>query len=388
MHNYLILISVFLSAFLVTFMVIPNIIEIAQSKGLCDEPNSRSSHKKSTASLGGIGIFFGFTISLFFWLDTVGETLKYMVCAGIIMISIGLKDDIIGLSPRTKFIGQIVSLSILISFANLVIPSLLGVLGITNYWEIFHIPLTLFLMLLLVNGMNLIDGINGLASGITLIISLFFGVWFYLVGMIEFSLIAISLAGAVMGFLYYNITPAKIFLGDTGSLFIGLIVAVLSIQFLIVHQQPETLDYSFENAPVILFAILIIPIFDTIRVFFVRLRKGKSPFLPDRNHLYHMLVDMDLSHMQATGVLMLVNMLFFILAYSIRPIAMIEIQFIILIIVAMAFSKILTVSLSLHKKKKQEARLLFIEKKQEAHFASIRKRKDQKITSSKEEIKI
>ncbi|MEI6409463.1 MAG: MraY family glycosyltransferase, partial [Bacteroidota bacterium] len=152
-----------------------------------------------------------------------------------------------------------------------------------------------------------------------LLACLAWGAWFQAVGSYAFAMVAVSLAGAIIAFLKFNFTPAKIFMGDTGSLMIGTVCSILSIQYIeMSHELPKESPLSFSAAPAITIAILILPLFDTMRVFFRRMLAGRSPFHPDRTHIHHMLLDCGFSHMQSTGILITVNLMFIILAVSLN----------------------------------------------------------------------
>jgi UDP-N-acetylmuramyl pentapeptide phosphotransferase/UDP-N-acetylglucosamine-1-phosphate transferase len=168
----------------------------------------------------------------------------------------------------------------------------------------------MFTILVIINAFNLIDGINGLTGSLATLISITLGTWFFLVDRADLAIIAFSLAGATIAFLKYNITPARIFMGDTGSMLIGLISAILVIEFIEIHTEIQGSPYAFTSVPAVAIGILILPLFDTFRVFILRIFRKRSPLSPDRSHIHHLLLDSGLSHMQATSVLVLVNLAF------------------------------------------------------------------------------
>lgn len=305
----------FITAFMITYLAIPSIINVARVKHLFDEPGERTSHSSSVPTLGGLGIFAGLIFSVTFWTPfTVFNELQYILCALIIIFLIGAKDDIVPLTPKKKLIGQILAALILIFKADVKLTSLYGLFGIGGIPEMVSIPLTLFTIIVIINSVNLIDGINGLSGSIGVIVSMTLGYWFFQTNHIQLAVIAFALSGSLIAFLKYNFSPAKIFMGDTGSLIVGLIMAILAISFI---EMNKGLDhpYAFKSVPAVAFGILIIPLFDTLRVFTIRIKNGKSPLYPDRNHIHHLLLDLGLSHMQATGVLSLVNIAFISLVY-------------------------------------------------------------------------
>lgn len=311
-----IIILSFITAFLITFSAIPSIINIAKIKNLIDAPGERTSHSDLVPTLGGLGIFAGLIFSVTFWTPfEVFSELQYILCALIIIFLIGAKDDIIPLTPTKKFAGEILAAFILVFKADVKLTSMYGIFGITDIPDLVAIPLSMVTIILLINAVNLIDGINGLSGTIGIIISTTFGFWFYQTNSIELAVIAFALAGSLVAFLKYNYTPAKIFMGDTGSLLIGLVIAILSIKFIEVNKGLEH-PWAIRSVPSVAIGVMIIPIFDTLRVFTLRILNGRSPFSPDRNHIHHLLIDLNLTHMQATGVLAFFNVLFIVMVFS------------------------------------------------------------------------
>jgi len=326
----------FITAFLLTYFAIPSVINIAKVKHLCDDPDDRRSHTVSTPSLGGVAIFAGIIFSIILWtpFKHFGD-LQYILCAFVIIFLIGLKDDILPMSPYKKLYGEIFATLILIYKCDIRLTSLYGIFGITDLPYFASILLSTFTILVIINAINLIDGINGLAGSIGLLITLFFGFWFYEVNSLGLSIVAFSLAGSLLAFLNYNFTPAKIFMGDTGALLIGLVCAILSIKFIELHRVlPDQLgNFRFQAVPSVAIAILIIPLFDTIRVFTKRLIKGKSPLYPDRTHIHHLLLDRGFSHLQATGILVVTNIIFILIAYYFQNIGSL---FLLILIISIA----------------------------------------------------
>lgn len=311
----------FLTAFTLTYFAIPSIIGIAKEKHLFDEPNSRSSHTVKTPSLGGIAIFAGVIFSIVLWTPfREFGSLQYILCAFLIIFLIGAKDDISPMSPYKKMVAQILAASILIYKSNIQLNGLYGFLGFYNeLGEVFNTLFSLLVILVIINAFNLIDGINGLAGSIGALIAVTLGCWFFLIDRVEFAIVAFATVGAVIAFLKYNYTPAKIFMGDTGSLLIGIVCAILVVKFIDVNNQLETEHpYKFFSAPAVAIGIIIIPLFDTLRVFTTRIIRGHSPFQPDRRHIHHLLIDYGFTHMQATLLLVLINVLFIVFVFSLH----------------------------------------------------------------------
>jgi UDP-N-acetylmuramyl pentapeptide phosphotransferase/UDP-N-acetylglucosamine-1-phosphate transferase len=344
------IILAFLTAFALTYLAIPSIIHLAIKKNLMDEPGDRHSHHVSTPSLGGIAIFAGTLFSIIMWtpFEYFGD-LQYILCAFIIIFLIGAKDDIDPISPSKKFMGELFAAGILVFRANIKLTSLYGFFGVYEISEVASIILSLFTILVIINAFNLIDGINGLSGFLGVLITSLLGSWFYLTENIEIAVVAFALAGALVAFLKYNITPAQIFMGDTGALLLGLVCSILAIKFIELHKTLSDSLYSFNSAPSVAIAILIIPLFDTLRLFTLRAMEGKSPFHPDRKHIHHIMIDLGLTHMQATGVLFLTNILFILLAIMLQDIGNL---WLLVIILTIAFTMTLLASKLVERKKR------------------------------------
>jgi UDP-GlcNAc:undecaprenyl-phosphate GlcNAc-1-phosphate transferase len=271
----------FITAFLLVYLAIPSIINIAKVKHLYDVPDHRKSHDEAVPTLGGVAIFAGVIFSIILWtpFDVFGD-LQYILCSFIIIFLIGAKDDILPMSPYRKMLGQIFACFILVFKAQVKLTSLYGIFGVYAIPEIPSILLSMFTILVIINAFNLIDGINGLTGSLATLISITLGTWFFLVDRTDLAIIAFSLAGATIAFLRYNITPARIFMGDTGSMLIGLISAILVIEFIEIHAEIQGSPYAFTAVPAVAVGILILPLFDTLRVFVVGFQKENHLCIP------------------------------------------------------------------------------------------------------------
>jgi UDP-GlcNAc:undecaprenyl-phosphate/decaprenyl-phosphate GlcNAc-1-phosphate transferase len=305
-------------AFIITFFSIPVIIQVAKEKKLFDEPDERKVHKTVIPTLGGLGVFGGFIIALLMCTPpNLAGQLQFFVAAFVVIFFLGLKDDILVISASKKFIGQLIAAGIIIKFGGIQINNMGGFLGIHEIPNFAGIVLTIFTIIVITNSFNLIDGVDGLAGSLGLLTTLIFGTYFYLIGELAFSVMAFSLSGSLISFLIYNFSPAKIFMGDTGSLLLGLINSILVIKFInVAGMVGGTL--ALEAAPAIGFAILMIPLFDTLRVFALRILDRRSPFSPDRNHVHHFLLDLGFNHKQITITCLIANILFIAMAYFLR----------------------------------------------------------------------
>ena len=283
-----------------------------------DSPNSRSSHVKKTPTLGGVSFFYTLIFSLFFLriLDDSYTEAIYFIPGLTILFIVGLKDDLVVLSPMTKLIAQLGAVLFILSNQNFHITSLNGFLGIYEVPVYIYYIVGAFMMLTIINAYNLIDGIDGLASIVGIVILVIYTTIFYLTEEYFYVLISLSLNGSLIAFLSYNLSSKKkIFMGDTGSLIVGFIISALTLKFLALSPKSyNELPFLLENVPLIAISILIVPLFDTARVFTIRLANKKSPFSPDRNHTHHILIDsFNLSHKQASFVIGGFNLLFVIL---------------------------------------------------------------------------
>lgn len=288
-------------AFMITFLSIPVVIRIADQKKLFDEPDHRKLHRKPIASLGGIGIFGGFFLATLLAISThTNPEFQYFFAAILVMFFLGVKDDIMVLSATKKFLGQIIAAAILIHLGGLRILSMHGLFGLTEIPEAFSIALSYATIILVVNAYNLIDGVDGLAGSLGMLSASFFGAYFLLAGMTAYALFAFSLAGSLAAFLIFNYHPAKIFMGDCGSLLIGLVNSILAIKFISVADGSVLSSLPLPSAVALAIAVLMLPLMDTVRVFGLRILKGKSPFSPDRTHIHHLLLERGLNHKHIT----------------------------------------------------------------------------------------
>jgi UDP-N-acetylmuramyl pentapeptide phosphotransferase/UDP-N-acetylglucosamine-1-phosphate transferase len=313
----------FCLAFGISFFLVPSIVTIAKAKSLFDEPNHRTSHIHKTPTLGGLAIFNGVAISLLIFFDFSDfPKFQYTVAGLLIIFFTGFKDDIIGIDPLKKLIAQLIAVLITIIFGRIFITNLHGFLGI---WEInYHIGIlvTLVVIVGITNCFNLMDGIDGLAASLGMLVSLTFGTWFYLVGEYNWAIMAAALVGALLAFFYFNVYGKrnKIFMGDTGALLLGFIMAVMAIKFNELNISLQG-PWAMRAAPAVSIGIMMVPVYDTIRVFLTRILKNKYPFSPDKTHIHHYLLQLGLSHFQSTMVLVLASMCFIAISWYLRTLS-------------------------------------------------------------------
>lgn len=315
---------IFLTSLLMVCFSIPAIINLAFRKRLFDKPSElRKVHKRIVPNFGGIAIFtaFLFSCSLFIKSELLPE-LNILMAGGLILFMIGLNDDIVGLGPLKKFVVQFASALIIALAADIRITSLHGLLGYEALDYYTSVTLTVLFIVGIVNAFNLIDGIDSLAASLGTLVSLIYAYLFWNAGYLGWSYLSIALTGSLVGFLFFNVSPARIFMGDSGSLLLGFVCVVLSIKFIGVAES-NPVKFGTTNIEAgfgLVLAILIIPIFDTLRVFTLRVIRNRSPFKADNNHLHHRLLFLGLSHMQSTLVLVVVNILFVVMAVSFQNI--------------------------------------------------------------------
>lgn len=305
-----------LTAFGITYFSIPAIIRLSLVKRLYDMPDARKVHNSRIGALGGVGIFGGMLFSfVFFTFHLPNPALNSIIAALLVLFVTGVKDDIFPMVPYKKFLGQLVAVGIVTIQGGVRLQSLYGIWGIWGLPDWMSIALSAFFFLAIINSFNFIDGINGLAAGIGVVVTLTFAYWFFQMDETLFLILSLSLAGALLAFLPYNLVRAKIFMGDSGAMVLGFLSAVLTVYFIQVSAQFTPVIFENIEAMAFAFAILIVPIFDTLRVVFIRVVVlRRSPFAADRNHIHHALLDAGQSHFQAAITLYATNLFFIVLA--------------------------------------------------------------------------
>jgi len=297
------LIGALLMGFVINQFFSKKALIIAKRKELFAEVNHRSSHATPIPAFGGISLFVVFVCAA---LTMIGigssHTLGFVVLSAFILFMSGLKDDLMGTSARTKLLVQIGTAILVLINSELTVTHLSGFFGIGEITPIVGFILSLGFIVFVVNAFNLIDGIDGLAGSIAILAFSVFGTYHYVNGDTFLSLIMAAMVGALVSFLSWNFadTKRKMFMGDTGSLVIGFLLAVSAL--VIVAQQPVSPEVSFvpQNSVIFILSILVIPVLDTLRIIVIRLSNGQKPWVADRNHMHHLLLDKGLSHKQAT----------------------------------------------------------------------------------------
>ncbi|MBI9039395.1 MAG: undecaprenyl/decaprenyl-phosphate alpha-N-acetylglucosaminyl 1-phosphate transferase [Bacteroidales bacterium] len=331
--TFLMFSSIILS-FLITYISIPTIVSVAKTKHLVDEPSGRTSHNGSIPTLGGIAIFAGILISLLIFIDLrLFSSIQYITPGLLILFFIGLKDDILSISWKKKLLGQIIAALIVILLGDIRITNLHGFFGVYEIGYLLSVLLSLFIFIVIINCFNLIDGIDGLSAGMGIIASIVLGVWFFIINNNQYFILSFGITGSLLAYFYFNVFSKKnkIFMGDTGALIIGFLIAVLIIEFNEYNIGLNSI-YAIKSAPAVSIGILFVPLFDTLRVFIIRISRKKSPFHPDMEHLHHKLIKIGNSHFKATMILLGINILFIIIVYFLQGIGILKLTSIILIL--------------------------------------------------------
>lgn len=322
----------FLIALTVSLVVMPTIILLAKKTGAMDAPNARKVHKKPIPRIGGLGIYAGFMAAIIFvavkfGLD--GEPLKETVgllVSGSLIVALGLVDDYKNLSAKIKLLGQICAAAVLVLGFDVRIDFVTDPFGGYFYLEWFAIPATIFWLVGLTNTVNLIDGLDGLAAGVASIAS--FAIMLIALEQ-DFALVAVmtaALAGAAVGFLKYNFHPAEIFMGDTGSMFLGFMLAGISVTGAVKSVAAIAL--------VVPIFALGLPILDTTFAIVRRVRGGVPIFKPDKGHLHHRLLSVGFTQRQAVLLMYVISALFGLSAIALTAVSSQIAVLILLLVVA------------------------------------------------------
>ncbi len=336
--NYKFALLCFITAFVVTLITIPPIISLVKKYRLYDMPNSRKEHSAPIPTMGGIAIIAGMMTALFLWFPFSNAVPLISFFFSItVLFALGIMDDLKDLSAKYKFIVQ-AGLAALIALSGIRITSFDGLFGIYELPFTAQYTFTLLAIVGITNAFNLIDGIDGLAGGLGFMSLVILGMFLTMSGDVNTALVAFSLAGGILAFMYFNLNPARIFMGDTGSLVLGFVIAVLCIRLM--HINVFAPNPVLPHAPIFVLSIVLIPVFDTIRVFATRIWKGKSPFSADKTHIHHLLTNQGFSHGFATKLICFIHGFVLIEVYWLRGLKQ---EFILAILIA--FMLVVTVIL-------------------------------------------
>jgi len=302
------LLLAFGASMFITWYSVPKIVKVAKYRRLTDKPGKHKIHRNEIPTLGGIAIFGGFSFGLLLTAGGYMQSLAFFMAAVIMLFFIGLKDDLITVTPWKKIAVQVAGGLILFLFTDLRFTNLHGFLGISHIPAWFSFLLTIFLIVIIINSFNLIDGIDGLASSVGIVASTVFGIWFWLSGDTGFAIASAALTGSLIVFLRFNITDGryKIFMGDTGSLVIGFVLTIMAIRFNEINAGPSPF-IKLGASPSISIAILIVPLFDSLRVIIIRLIRHQSPMKADNRHIHHLLLRAGYTHKESTLLISMAN---------------------------------------------------------------------------------
>ena len=350
------LIIAFLVSLVLELIVIPRLLLISYKKKLFDEPGGRKLHNGSISRLGGATfmpiILFAIciTVTILLYIDPSIEILQipeigikqiflefaFLFSSLILLYFIGIKDDLIGASYRSKFAIQILC-GIFLVMSGIWLNNFNGLLGFGYIPSIVGYPLTVLIIVFIINSINLIDGIDGLASGLSIIAFAVLSFGFYQKGYLPFAIIAMSALGCLCAFFYYNVfgigsekmRRKRIFMGDTGSLAIGMLLSYLLIRYTMTIIIPEAGVVIYFPNPLIMFSVIIVPCFDAVCVAIGRIRRGLNPFKPDRSHLHHKFVRIGFSSHWALIIILAMSAIF--IALNFELIRFMQIKWILLI---------------------------------------------------------
>lgn len=361
---YFVLLTLIISA-TIGYIAIPRIVIIAKMKRLFDHPDARKVHTASIPRLGGLSFFpgamfsFAFVLGLRYYMgyelslaregNLIVELLM-MISGMLLLFFVGLADDIIGVNFKTKFVVQTFS-GFLMAISGLAIVNLDGLFGVTELPWVVSGVLTTLIVVFVVNAFNLIDGVDGLCSGTGTIILVVLGSWYLYMGEFVYSMFAFGMVGVVVVFFQYNVMGKrlKVFMGDTGSLTLGYMIIFLGLKFISVDTNTYPEVYHINSPIVLLLGLMFVPIFDTFRVFVNRIARRKSPFLPEKNHIHHKLLQLGFSHLQNTGVLLLTQICFFLLSILLSEVLDLNINIVLAVLILMGVLLNMIVNQRIHK---------------------------------------
>lgn len=310
---------IFAFSFFIAVLIIPSIIQIAKARRLYDDPEQTLKiHTGAIPRLGGVAIFLSFTLTLLLWgFSNPLLQINYLLAACTLLFVLGLNDDLTGLGHCAKFSMELIAALLLSIGGNIRLYSLHGLFNIYELSYCSSIALSVLVLVFLINAFNLIDGIDGLAAATGIMAHLAFAALFIYMQQGQLAAVSLSLAGALVGFLKFNLTPARIFMGDTGSLLTGLISAVMALKFIELSTNGGLKEpLSPPLTLMISLAIFILPVTDTLSVFITRLANGKSPFKGDLNHIHHKILRHGFTHLQSTAILILLNAVAILIAFA------------------------------------------------------------------------
>lgn len=312
MPSSLFLVALFLIACIATQWIFPNVLNVAFTKNIVDNPDARKLQRRPVPVLGGACVYFGTVMALCIanlFFDC--SDLFPIMCAMTIMLCVGIVDDIIDLSPSLRFFIEILVVAVALCPNDYMIDSLHGLWGINEISVYLAVPLAIVAGVGIINAINLVDGVDGLSTGYCMMASTLFGIMAALVKDWPMLIMAVIAVGALIPFFLHNVFGkyTKMFIGDGGTLFMGVMISVFVMNML--NSEPLYIEYVLKGMGLIPFtvAVLAVPVFDTLRVMSMRMLRGNSPFKPDKTHLHHIFIEMGFSHVGTTMSILSLNTL-------------------------------------------------------------------------------
>lgn len=299
-----------LIAIICTGWIYPYILDVAKAKNIVDNPDARKLQRVPIPVLGGLTVVFGILSGLMAFNMFGDFSDMFPTFATIIIILIiGLIDDMISLSPRVRFVVEIILVLYLIKTTGCQLNDFHGLWGVGLIPNYVSVPLTIFACVGIINAVNLIDGVDGYSSGYSIVSCAMFGIMFYALGDIRMVALAAIVAASLLPFFLHNVfgKNSKMFIGDAGTLSLGIIFSVFVMTIISSKQSIEGLPNNLGVVPFTL-AVLCVPVFDTLRVMSVRILKGRSPFSPDRTHLHHLFLELGYSHIGSALSIIMINL--------------------------------------------------------------------------------
>ncbi|MBB6458908.1 glycosyltransferase family 4 protein [Flammeovirga kamogawensis] len=311
------LIVTLLTSLTIALISTPEVIKVITKNNVFDLPGGRKVHTELIPSMGGVGIFIAFLLSCCIWIPINSAIeLRFLFFGIILIFFMGVRDDMLAMSPRNKLIIQLIAATVVVGFGDIQIRSFYSLYENINFPEWFSFATTVFIIIALTNAFNLIDGINGLAGAIAVIITAALSTWFFLIGNHSYAIMMVAMLGGVLGFLYYNWGRATIFMGDTGSMILGFFLSCSLVLFINTdYALPVDHAYKLPDAVSMAIALFIYPIIDTLRVFTIRILNGRSPFSPDRKHIHHIFIRTGFTHAATSTIIASMSFLFLAVCY-------------------------------------------------------------------------
>lgn len=304
-HDYKFALLGFLTAFTITLLTIPPAIALFKKFGVYDLPEARKVHTVPIPTLGGISIIVGLIIALLLWFPFENDPEQICFFFTLVVLTVlGIMDDLRDLSAKYKFIIQI-ALASMIAVSGIRVTNFQGLFGLYQLPLYVQYSFTVLAIVGITNAFNLIDGIDGLAGSLGFMSLITLGIFLGLDHNTNSALIAFALAGGILAFLFFNYNPAKIFMGDTGSLVLGFSIAILCIR--LIQSNGNSVQPTLAHAPLFSLGIVLIPVFDTLRVFTLRIWRGRSPFAADKTHIHHLLIQAGFSHVYTTRLICFIH---------------------------------------------------------------------------------